>query len=494
MTFLSTTFACFFVLVFLVHWGLQKRGTKAQNGFLLLTSYFFYGTWDWKFLLLFVALSLVNFLAGLGMDRYTIPSRRKMVLVSALILNIGNLFLFKYFNFFVDDFIALFSLAGIHLTKITLTLIIPVGISFYTFLSISYLVDVYRKTIPAGKNPVDVLLSLSFFPIILAGPIQRPALLLPQIAGERKFDYPDMVLGLRQILWGLFTKVVIADNLAFLVDEVFNNPVKTDGANALLALLFFTIQIYADFSGYSDMAIGFGRLLGFQLIRNFNHPYFAGNIREFWQRWHISLTTWFRDYLFLPIAYFVSGKIKKEKLLYIPADVLIYSSGIAVTWSITGLWHGANGTYLVWGLIHGAFLILYQIQKKPRKKILKSLELPFVEKALTVFDYVIMMGVVMVAWVYFRSPSIESAHLFIGKIFSASVVNFPDLIFGDFFRFILLLFFFTTEWLGRKDNFTLERLGAAWPKIVRWPFYAGLICLVVLLVRAQFSDFLYFQF
>jgi alginate O-acetyltransferase complex protein AlgI len=388
----------------------------------------------------------------------------------------------------------MFSVFGISLHKISLTLIIPLGISFYTFLSISYLVDIYRRVIPPEKNPVDVLLTLSFFPIIFSGPIQRPALLLPQIKREREFHYPDMVLGLRQILWGLFTKLVIADNLAPVVNEIFSDPAKQDGASVLLGILFFTVQIYADFSAYSDMAIGLGRLLGFNLMRNFAYPYFARNIGEFWKRWHISLTTWFRDYLFLPIVYAVSGKIRREYVLFIKSDYIIYAIGIAITWFITGIWHGAKTTFLVWGLIHGLFLIIYQLQKKPRKQLFKFFDIRHDSSIVLWTESLVTMAVVIFAWFFFRADSIKQANAMIGKVFTFSVFHFPLLLIKQMINTCLILMFFIIEWNGRADMFAIEKTGMPWPRIFRWTFYSMLICFIFLFAQTKSSEFLYFKF
>ncbi len=322
---------------------------------------------------LLVLLSLANYFIGIQIEKNETNRKGKFWLISGLIANIGVLGVFKYFNFFIDGFINLVSLVGYDLPRSTTKIILPLGISFYVFLSLSYIIDIYKKNLNANRNIIEVLLALSFFPIILAGPIQRPVSLLPQITKRREFNYSQAVDGLKQILWGLFVKVVIADNLAVFVDDFFLNYSNYSGSTLLLGAIFYSIQIYADFSGYSDMAIGIAKLFGFSLMRNFAYPYFSRDITEFWKRWHISLTTWFRDYVFLPISFTVSWRIKGEKILFIKTDLFIYIVASTITWFLTGLWHGANYTFIIWGLIHGFFLIVYRIQKNPRKKLFKRI-------------------------------------------------------------------------------------------------------------------------
>ena len=310
MVFNSVEFAVFLPIVFGLYWIIVSKNLKQQNILLVITSYIFYGWWDWRFLFLLILLSLANYFIGLEIDKNQEGIKGKTWFIFGLVINLGVLGLFKYFNFFIDSFIDLISLIGYNLPRSTTKIILPLGISFYTFLSLSYLIDIQRKTLKANKNLEEVLLALSFFPIILAGPIQRPVSLLPQIGKKREFNYAQAADGLKQILWGLFTKVVIADNLAVLVDELFLNYSDYSGSTLFIGAIFYSIQIYADFSGYSDMAIGIAKLFGFSLMRNFAYPYFSRDITEFWKRWHISLVTWFRDYVFFPISFSVSWRLK----------------------------------------------------------------------------------------------------------------------------------------------------------------------------------------
>jgi len=336
MLFTSIEFAAFLTTVFLIYWLVLNRNLQIQNIFLLTAGYFFYGYWDWRFLLLLIAMSLINYAIGLQINRFQNLGVKKFWFISGLIMDIGVLSVFKYFNFFIDSLIDLVSVFGYDISRSTASIVLPIGISFYVFLSLSYIIDIFRDNLKANKNIIEVLLALSFFPIILAGPIQRPISLIPQITRERVFSYNSAVNGLRQILWGLFVKIAVADNFAPETDKIFLNVSDFSGSTILLGALLYTIQIYADFSGYSHIAIGTGRLFGFSLMQNFNYPYFARDISEFWKRWHISLTTWFRDYLFLPIAFALSLKISRQRILYIKTDLFIYIVASLVTWLLTG--------------------------------------------------------------------------------------------------------------------------------------------------------------
>jgi len=278
MTFNSIAFALFFVVVFSVYWLINNRSLKLQNIFLLAASYFFYGWWDWRFLFLLLFISLSNYIAAIGIDKSQSGKNARLWLAAGLIINIGTLSVFKYFNFFIDSFVDLISLSGYHLHRSSVRIILPLGISFYIFLSLSYIIDVYKKTIPADRNLLHVLLTLSFFPIILAGPIQRPSTLLPQLSEKRKFNYSQATDGLRQVLWGLFVKIVIADNLAFYTDDVFSKFTGYSGSMLLMGAVLYSVQIYADFSSYSDIAIGIAKLLGINLMRNFAYPYFSRDV------------------------------------------------------------------------------------------------------------------------------------------------------------------------------------------------------------------------
>jgi len=490
MLFNSIEFAVFLPIVFLIYWLYFKDDFKKQNLFLLLASYFFYGWWDWRLLFLLIFLSLFNYFIGIKIDASITPSHRKSWLITGLVVNLCVLGFFKYFNFFIEGFVDLISLFGYDLKGTAINVILPLGISFYTFISLSYLLDINKKKLAADKNIIHVLLSLSFFPIILAGPIQRPATLLPQIRGPRIFNYDQAVDGLRQILWGLFVKIAVADNMAHLANDIFLNYSDYDGSTLMLGALYYTIQIYADFSGYSHIAIGTASLLGFRLMKNFDYPYFVRDITEFWKKWHISLTSWFRDYLFLPVSFAVSWKIKKEKVLFIRTDLFIYIIASLVTWFLTGLWHGANYNFILWGMLQGLLLIIYQAQKKPRRHILKQLKVSNNNQLLALTEGFITFLFIVLSWVVFRSDSIQMAIEYIKGIFSETLFHANvDLPLKEIAIVIIFIIF---EFFQRDKNHALqiEKINKVW---ARWGIYIGIVT-IILLFGGGTKEFIYFQF
>jgi alginate O-acetyltransferase complex protein AlgI len=491
MLFNSIDFGIFLAVVFLIYWLVTGRDLDFQNLFLLLASYFFYGCWNWRFLLLLVLISCINYFLGISISKTAIERSRRVWLIVGLFLNIGVLVVFKYYNFFVDSFIHLISVAGYNLPGTLTKIILPVGISFYIFLSISYIIEIYRKNLMANSNIVEVLLALSFFPIIIAGPIQRPLLLLPQIHKKREFDYTLATDGCRQILWGLFAKVVIADKLAFYVDDIFSNYSGYSGSTLFLGAILFSVQIYADFSGYSNMAIGTAKLFGFSLMQNFSFPYFSRDITEFWKKWHISLTTWFRDYLFLPASIAISRKIKNESPLFIKTDHFIYIVASLITWFVTGLWHGANYTFIVWGIIHGFFLIIYHLQKSPRKKLFRILGINNKSLILVISESLFTFAIITFAWVFFRVASLKDAFLFLNKTFSKSLFTIPER--RPLLAILLVSVFFIIEWFGRQDQFAIASLGTKWRVPLRWAVYYALIIIIIFLGGRE-QEFIYSQF
>jgi len=336
-------------------------------------------------------------------------------------------------------------------------------------------------------------LALSFFPIILAGPIQRPVSLLPQITKKRVFNYDQAVDGLKQILWGLFAKVVIADNLAVFADNIFLNYSNYSGSTLLLGALFYTIQIYADFSGYSDMAIGVAKLFGFSLMRNFAYPYFSRDITEFWKRWHISLVTWFRDYVFLPLSFTISWRISGEKVLFIKTDLFIYIVASIVVWFLTGLWHGANYTFIIWGLIHGFLLIVYHLQRNPRKKLFKRIGINNKNSVIVGIETIITLIIIVVAWIFFRAENIGQALNYLSEIFSPSLFAAPTINKMAVFPVFFILIFFTMEWIGRKHEYSIQKTFINQPRYVRWSFYYGFFISLIIFMGHQ-ESFIYFQF
>jgi len=408
-----------------------------------------------------------------------------------IVANLGTLALFKYFNFFIDSFIGLISNFGYELPYSSTRIVLPVGISFYIFLSLSYIIDVFRHDLKADNKISEVLLSVGFFPIILAGPIQRPATLLPQISNRRVFDYNLAIDGLRQFLWGLFAKIVIADNISVYTDNIFNDYSTYSGSSLVLGATFYAVQIYADFSGYSNMAIGTAKILGFRLMKNFEFPYFSRDIREFWRKWHISLTTWFRDYVFLPLSASISAELKKDRVLFIRTDQYIYITASLVTWSLTGLWHGTYYTFLIWGILNAVALIIYNLHIKRRRKILKKLEIKDSNKILAIVETFLTLTMVTVFWIFFRSDSLGDAFDYIGNMFSGSLFSMPENV--PFKNGLLILVLFTTEWLQRTKEHALDLRSSRVPAGIRWLVYYTLI-FMVLWHGDKSNDFIYFQF
>lgn len=490
MLFNSIEFAVFLPIVFILYWFIVNKNLKAQNILLLIASYLFYGWWDWRFLFLLALLSLTNFFFGIKIEKNEAKRNGRRWFILGLIINIGFLGVFKYYNFFIDSFIDLISLFGYNLSRSTTKIILPLGISFYVFLSLSYLIDIYKKNLTADRNIIEVLLTLSFFPIILAGPIQRPSSLLPQIAKRREFSYDQAVDGLRQILWGLFVKIAVADNLAPEADKIFLNFSDYSGSTLFFGMVFYTIQIYADFSGYSNIAIGTAKLFGFRLMQNFAYPYFSRDITEFWKRWHISLTTWFRDYVFLPISFSVSWRLKKERILLIKADQFIYIIASIIVWFLTGLWHGANFTFIFWGLINGFFLIIYHLQRKPRKKLFKKLGINNDQTIVVIFETFFTIIIVMLAWIFFRSDNLHLAAKYIDNMFSSSFFPVAKILTKK--ALLLASIFIITEWIQRNKEHALQINGIK-SRFTRWWIYFSVICLIMFLGGGG-QKFIYFQF
>jgi D-alanyl-lipoteichoic acid acyltransferase DltB (MBOAT superfamily) len=491
MLFNSIGFAIFLPIVFIFYWFVTNKNLIIQNTFLLIASYFFYAWWDWRFLFLLAIISIFNYFIGIRIDKTEIDKNKKIWLIAGLIINIGVLGVFKYYNFFIDSFIDLASLIGYNLPRSTTKIILPVGISFYIFLSLSYIIDIYKKNLNANRNIVEVLLALSFFPIILAGPIQRPLSLLNQIVKRREFNYDQAVNGLKQILWGLFAKVVIADRLAQNVDDIFSNYSKCSGSTLLLGAILFTIQIYADFSGYSNMSIGIGKLFGFNLMQNFAYPYFSRDITEFWKKWHISLTTWFRDYLFLPISFTISWKIKNGNVFFIKTDQFIYIVASIITWFLIGLWHGPRYTFIIWGMIHGLFLIIYHLQKNPRKKLFQRIGINNKNSVIVMGETLITLIIIMIAWVFFRANSLNEALIYINETFSKSLFTIPEI--RPKMTILSVFIFFIIEWFGRENQYAISLLGIKWIKPLRWAFYYSIILIIFFFAGKQ-QEFIYFQF
>jgi len=482
MLFNSLEFAFFLPIVFLLYWFVTHRSIKLQNALLLLASYFFYGWWDWRFLSLIAFSSLVDYFVGLSLANAETRMKRRLLILVSILVNIGFLGFFKYFNFFAESFAQAFTLLGDPLEISSLKIILPVGISFYTFQTLSYSIDIYRKKIAPTKDFVAFFAFVSFFPQLVAGPIERASNLLPQFHNKRNFKYDEAVDGCRQILWGLFKKIVIADNCAEFVNIIFEDPTAHSSSTLILGVILFSFQIYGDFSGYSDIAIGVARLFGFKLMRNFAYPYFSRNIGEFWRRWHITLSTWFRDYLYIPI-----GGSRGSTLLQI--------RNIFIVFLVSGFWHGANWTFLLWGGLHALFFIPLVLMKRNRT-FLHSIETKWLfpslkEGLLMVFTFLI----VSLAWVFFRAESVSESLLYFQGMFSNSILTVPDIL-RDIKAIVLILFIFGMlfiEWIARDHQFGIERITLKWSRPVRYGFYYGLT-MVIFMFKGIPQDFIYFQF
>lgn len=482
MLFNSLEFAFFLPIVFLLYWFVTHRSLKLQNALLLLASYFFYGWWDWRFLSLIAFSSLVDYVVGLSLANAGTNMKRKLLLSLSILVNIGFLGFFKYFNFFAESFAQAFTLLGEPLEISSLKIILPVGISFYTFQTLSYSIDIYRKKLSPTKDFVAFFAFVSFFPQLVAGPIERASNMLPQFLNKRDFQYHEAVNGCRQILWGLFKKIVIADNCAEFANIIFEDPSAHSSSTLILGVILFSFQIYGDFSGYSDIAIGVARLFGFKLMRNFAYPYFSRNIGEFWRRWHISLSTWFRDYLYIPI-----GGSRGSTLLQI--------RNIFIVFLVSGFWHGANWTFLCWGGIHALFFIPLVLMKRNRT-FLHSVKTKWLFPSLKEgFLIVFTFSITSMAWVFFRSESVSEALLYFQGMFSDSILTVPEIL-SDIKAIVLVLFIFGLvfiEWIARDHQFGIERITLKWSKPVRYGFYYGLT-MVIFMFKGMPQDFIYFQF
>lgn len=482
MLFNSIQFAIFLPIVFLLYWFVFNRSLRLQNFFIVLVSYLFYGWWDWRFLLLIALTSFLSWGSGILISNHQINNnarRAKWISIINVVFNLAILGFFKYFNFFIENFIELFAAFGVVIQPLTLKIILPVGISFYTFQALSYTLDVYNRKIEATKDMVAFFAFVSFFPQLVAGPIERATNLLPQFYERRKFDYSQAVDGLRQILWGLFKKIVIADNCATIVNLIFDNYQSQTSSELLLGAVLFAFQIYGDFSGYSDIAIGVARLFGVNLMRNFNFPYFSRDIAEFWRRWHISLTTWFRDYLYIPL-----GGSRGTKWQSLRNTFIIFL--------VSGFWHGANWTFVVWGVFHAILflpLILFGKNRKYLNNVAENRIFPKVSEFLQML-YTFLL--VIVGWIFFRSETITDAFQYIRCLFSVTIFAVPS------FKILSLLFFITllfgAEWLQRNQQHALEKIeNIVKVRPVRWVIYIMLI-LSIIQFGGETETFIYFQF
>ncbi len=475
MLFNSIDFAIFLPIVFALYWIIGPQRMRVQNLLLLIASYIFYGWWDEKFLLLIVFSSFVDFFVGQLLNKTEAEGRRKLLLLVSLVVNLGMLMFFKYFNFFLDNFIQAFSFFGTKPNITTLKIILPVGISFYTFQTLSYTIDVYRKKLQPTNDFIGFFAYVSFFPQLVAGPIERASNLLPQFSKQRQFSYEDGREGLRLILWGLFKKVVIADTCAIYANDIFSNYQEYSSPLLLLGAFYFAFQIYGDFSGYSDIAIGTARLFGFKLMRNFAYPYFSRDIAEFWRRWHISLSTWFRDYLYIPLGGSRGSKGKKIR-------------NVMIIFVVSGFWHGANWTFIIWGFLNALYFLPLLLSNKNRRHLGEVSEGQLLPSFLEFRQILITFTLTLLAWIFFRANSLTHAFDYLWHI-----VNFSFRpIFINKYQYVpLVLAFVAWEWLMRKQwhGLAINHL----PTPIRWGIYLGMIWMILYFFGEE-QAFIYFQF
>ncbi len=471
MLFNSLQFLIFFPLVCIVYFIL--RSNKSRIPFLLIASYYFYMNWNPAYAILILTSTLLTYLCGIFVEiNNSEKHKKKLFLTISLIINFSILFIFKYFNFINESVFSIMEYVGIRWSVPNLDVLLPVGISFYTFQAVGYSIDVYRGTIKAEKNFITYALFVSFFPQLVAGPIERAKNLLPQFYEEHKFDYNNVVEGLKLMLWGFFMKICVADTLCEYVNAVFNNVEHHNGASLILATIFFTFQIYCDFGGYSNIAIGAARVMGFRLMENFHYPYFSLNIKEFWRRWHISLSSWFMDYVYIPLG---GNRVKYPRHLL----------NLMITFIVSGIWHGANWTFVLWGALHGCYQVIGNIF---RKYIYTPKYTTVISK---VFSTLLCFVLVAFAWIFFRANNVNDAFLIIEKIFTQQgqvFVDVPSFVYGFAGLFILIIKDF-------KDNFNIDiHFMHSKYAVIRYISVVALITYIILFGTFSSGQFIYFQF
>ncbi len=481
MLFNSLEFAAFIALFFPLYWAVKGK-VQLQNVLVLVASYVFYGWWDWRFLCLIAASSLVDFGVGLALGNADTTRSRKAWLAVSVLFNLGVLCTFKYFDFFADNMALLLGKMGFAADAVTLDLVLPVGISFYTFQTLSYTIDVYRKTLEPARDPVAFFAYVAFFPQLVAGPIERATRLLPQFARARKFDLTLAKDGLRQILWGLFAKVVIADNCAPMVNELFGTDLSYHGGTTLvLGAVLFAFQIYGDFAGYSNIALGVSKLLGFELMVNFRTPYFSRDIAEFWRRWHISLSTWFRDYVYIPLGGSRGGRSMAVRNIFI-------------IFLVSGFWHGANWTFVVWGGLNALFFVPLFLRGRNRRyteHIAEGRKWPTVREG---FAMLSTFALTCVAWVFFRAKTVGEAWDYLVTLV-VQMPQTPAAVAEKLLRpiSIFIVALLVLEWINRSRDHGLDV--ARWPVWARWATYYLLVFSIFFFGNYQDPiDFIYFQF
>lgn len=478
MLFNSLEYLIFLPVIFFIYWVVNKKSLQLQNILLLVSSYFFYACWDWRFLFLLMFSTVLDYFTGIKMHEAENRIHKKFWFWLSIVINLSFLGIFKYYNFFADSFAEVLSNFGFQANFWTLKIILPVGISFYTFHGLSYVIDIYKDRIEPEKNIVTYSLFVSYFPLLVAGPIERATHLLPQIKKRRIFKYEKAIDGIQQIIWGLFKKIVIADSCAIYANEIFDNYENVNSLTLIIGAIYFTFQIYGDFSGYSDIALGTSKLFGIDLLRNFNYPYFSRDIAEFWRRWHISLSSWFRDYLYFPLGGSRGGLMMKIRNTFI-------------IFLVSGFWHGANWTFIVWGFLNALYFMPLLITNNNRNNIeiiAKDKALPNIKEF---FQMLFTFTLTVLAWVFFRSETVGQAFLYIKRIFSFNFkggIQYLSIERYSVELFLLLLMFIIFEWNSRQ--FEHPFFGKF--KNIKMVFVILLI--IILGVYSTASDFIYFQF
>jgi alginate O-acetyltransferase complex protein AlgI len=477
MFFNSLIFAVFLPIVFVFYWFVFSKTKTAQNSFLVVVSYYFYSCWDWRFLFLLLFSTFLCFITGIKIEKSVKEWERKFWFWFSIFFNVGFLAIFKYYNFFAVSLSDALCAIGFKSSPFLLDLVLPIGISFYTFHGLSYVIDIYYKRIESEKNLVDYALFVSYFPLLVAGPIERATHLLPQVKIKRSFDFEKAKEGVYQIIWGLVKKVVIADTCATYANAIFDNYTSMNSLSLILGAIYFAFQIYGDFSGYSDMALGMSKLFGLDLLRNFNYPYFSRDIAEFWRRWHISLSNWFRDYLYIPLGGSRGSKLKQIRNVFI-------------IFVVSGFWHGANWTFLVWGFINGLYFLPSLLLGTNRNHI-ESAQLYWdINSIKVVCSILATFSLTCLAWICFRANSISDAFNYIRYIFTNR--NFASQFLQNqrysYELILLIILFVFVEWNSR---FKIEPISGK---------FAGLkmaLCFAVIIAFGTYSDykeFIYFQF
>ncbi|QZK89636.1 MBOAT family protein [Flavobacterium sp. CHNK8] len=477
MFFNSLAFAVFLPIVFILYWFVCNKNKSYQNALLIIASYYFYSCWDWRFLFLLIFSTFLDYYTGIQIEKSSNKTSRKFWFWLSIAINLGFLGIFKYYNFFADSFSQLVNGFGFKTSPLLLHVVLPVGISFYTFHGLSYVIDIYYKRIKAEYNFVDYSLFVSYFPLLVAGPIERATHLLPQVKVKRSFDYQKAKEGVFQFVWGLVKKVVIADTCATYANAIFDNYPSMNTLSLVLGAVYFAFQIYGDFSGYSDMALGMSKLFGIDLLRNFNYPYFSRDIAEFWRRWHISLSSWFKDYLYIPLGGSSGGMAMKIRNTFI-------------IFLVSGFWHGANWTFVAWGFINALYflpLLILNLNRSNMETVGLNLNFNGIK---VFFNMLTTFALTCLAWIFFRSKSIEAAYEYIVRMFSNRIfeIQYLENQRYNYEILLLILAFVLVEWKNRQQ---VEPISGKYSYL---KLSLCLVAIVALGTYADYKEFIYFQF